>query len=299
MTGAASLFSPLVPLPEDITGVLSVTTPSSPQIPLVFDSPHSGTDIPSEFRPAVDAATVLMSSDTHVDDLFSAAPNHGAPLLQAHFPRSFLDPNRSLSDMDRQMLAGDWPHYVRDSSTAKRGMGIIWRNAWGETPMYSAPMPVAEAEERIRRYWVPYHSALRQLLDGAFAQYRCVWHMDCHSMTNGGHAMSSDGPGTSRADICIGDMNSTSASAEFTTLLREVLEADGFSVAMNKPFRGAELTEAYSNPAINRHSVQFEINRRLYMNEETRERSPNYSAFKAAIDNLVARVAAYVKEQLI
>lgn len=288
----------LVPMPMDIPGVLSVTVPSVPLIPLVFDSPHSGTDIPEDFRAAVDAGMVRVSADTHVDDLFSAAPDHGAPLLRAHFPRSFLDANRSLSDMDREMLAGDWPYHTRDSPTAKRGMGLIWRNAWGDTPMYSDPMRIEDAQARIQKYWVPYHTALRQLLDGAFAQYRCVWHINCHSMTDAGHAMSSDGAGARRADICIGDMYGASAGPEFTALLRDILKDEGFSVAMNKPFRGAELTEAYANPSIARHSVQFEINRRLYMNETTRARSADYAAFKAAMGRLVARVADYAKEKM-
>ena len=93
-------------------------------------------------------------------------------------------------------------------------------------------------------------------------------------------------------------MLGTSAGAEFTALLREILEGEGFSVAMNKPFKGAELTEAYANPAIGRHSVQFEINRRLYMDEVTRERSADYPTFKAAMTRLVARVAEYVKAEV-
>lgn len=288
----------LLPMPVSVEGVLKVVAPKAPLIPLVLDSPHSGTDLPAEFRPAVDPAMVRVSADTHVDDLFAAGPDFGAPLLAALFPRSFLDVNRSLSDMDTSMTATDWPHPVRDSNTARRGMGLIWRKAWGDQPMYAAPLSVFEIEERIRRYWLPYHSALRQLLDGAFAQYRKVWHINCHSMTDGGHAMSSDGPQASRADICIGDMNGSSASVEFTSLLREYLQAEGFSVAMNTPFRGAELTEAYANPAIQRHSIQFEINRRVYMNESTRDRSADYPAFKAVITRLLSRVADYVVQEI-
>lgn len=288
----------LLPLPEDVPGVLAVAPPVVPLIPLVFDSPHSGLDLPEVFQPAVDAATVRVSADTHVDDLFSVVPEYGAPLLRALFPRSFLDPNRSLADMDAAMIEGEWPYFLRDSNTARRGMGLIWRKAWGDTAMYDRRLTVSEARTRIRRYWLSYHLALRQLLDGAFAQFRMVYHINCHSMTNTGHAMSSDAPGSERADICIGDLHGVSAGAEFTAILREALEEEGLRVAMNRPFRGAELTEAYANPAIGRHAVQFEINRRLYMDETTRAHSAEYPAFKQAMSRMTARLAEYVGQKV-
>ncbi len=289
--------SPLIPVPEDIPGVLGVRAATAPLVPLVFDSPHSGLALPPEFEPAVDEATVRVSSDTHVDDLFSSVPEVGAPLLYACFPRSFLDPNRSLSDMDPQIVDEPWLHPVRDSTTARRGMGLIWRKAWGDTPMYDRPLTVAEAEARIRTYYVPYHAALRYLLDTSFAQFRRVYHMNCHSMTDRGHAMSSDVEGSARVDICIGDLHGTTAGPEFTRLIVETLEAEGLSVAMNAPFKGAELTEAYANPAIGRHSVQFEINRRLYMNEMTRERSADYLAFKAIMTRLAGTLSDFAASQ--
>ena len=52
---------------------------------VVFASPHSGHAYPSEFLQAsvLDAQTIRSSEDAFVDDLFSAAPEFGAPLLKA------------------------------------------------------------------------------------------------------------------------------------------------------------------------------------------------------------------------
>jgi N-formylglutamate amidohydrolase len=36
-------------------------------------------------------------------------------------------------------------------------------------------------------------------------------------------------------------------------------------VKVNNPFMGVELVRAYSNPAAGRHSLQLEVNKRLYM----------------------------------
>ncbi|SCX34280.1 N-formylglutamate amidohydrolase [Agrobacterium rosae] len=283
---------------RSIDGVLSVIAPQTDFVPLVFDSPHSGLSIPEDFPRAVSDERVLVAADTHVDDLFSSAPEVGAPLLVAHFPRSFLDVNRSLLDMDTAMVEGTWPHPVRDSATARRGMGLMWRFAWGDEPMHDRPLTIAEAEDRIIRHWQPYHRSLARLLNAVYARFGRVYHINCHSMTATGHAISSDPEGTVRDDICIGDLRGTSASPEFVDLIVETLRGQGLGVAMNKPFRGAELTEAYSNPAHNRHSIQFEINRKLYMDEVTRERNAGYGALKESLAHMNRVLSDYAKSQV-
>lgn len=281
-----------------IPGVLEIRAPRATPVPLVFDSPHSGLTIPADFHPAVSRERILVAADTHVDALFAAAPDVGAPLLAALFPRSFLDVNRSLLDMDISMVEGEWPHPVGRSPTAARGMGLMWRYAWGNEPMHARKLTVAEAEDRIRRYWQPYHATLAQLIHAAYGRFGTVYHINCHSMTAEGHAISSDGAGTQRADICLGDLNGTAASPEFVALIRDTLTAEGLDVALNKPFRGAVLTEAWSSPAHRRHSVQFEINRRLYMNETTRERTPGFDALQATLGRLCAVMAEYAAAQV-
>lgn len=274
-------------------GVLTVTAPRAPLVPLVFDSPHSGLSIPPDFRPAVSDEMIRISADTHVHDLFAAAPDLGAPLLQAEFPRSFIDVNRSLRDMDISMLGEDWPYPLRDSSTARRGMGLMWRYAWGHQPMHESPLTRAEAEGRIIRYWQPYHRHLAALLNTVHGRFGVVYHINCHSMAGEGHAISSDAPGTPRADICLGDLHGRACGPELVTLIADTLRTEGLSVALNAPFRGAELAEAYSCPARGRHSLQFEVNRRLYMNEQTRERAGGYMALKAVMTRLCGVLADF------
>jgi N-formylglutamate deformylase len=45
-------------------------------------------------------------------------------------------------------------------------------------------------------------------------------------------------------------------------------------VEYNHPYKGVELVRRYSNPAQHRHSIQLEINRKLYMDESTLAESP-------------------------
>jgi len=70
-------------------------------------------------------------------------------------------------------------------------------------------------------------------------------------------------------------------------------------VTINDPYKGVELIRRYSNPARGRHSLQIEINKALYMNELTLEKSNNYNALKSDIEKIVLFLSDYVSAQLI
>ena len=78
----------------------------NPAVPLVLDSPHSGHEFPSDFDAVVSEAELRESEDCYVDELYAAAPELGAPLLTASFPRTYLDPNRHAGDVDLELIEG-------------------------------------------------------------------------------------------------------------------------------------------------------------------------------------------------
>ena len=65
------------------------------------------------------------------------------------------------------------------------------------------------------------------------------------------------------------------------------MSALGYSVAYNHPYKGVELVRRYGNPAGQRHSIQLEINRKLYMNEETLALTPGFDSLKVHLRSLV------------
>ena len=62
----------------------------------------------------------------------------------------------------------------------------------------------------------------------------------------------------------------------------------GYSVAYNHPYKGVELVRRYSNPAIQRHSIQLEIDRKLYMDEGSLEVASGFTPLKKHLQTLVA-----------
>ena len=89
---------PLVPLP------FTLQLPTAGESPVVIDSPHSGMDWPADFAPSASREAILTTWDAYVEELWADAPQFGASLLSARFPRAYVDVNRSRDDIDPAML---------------------------------------------------------------------------------------------------------------------------------------------------------------------------------------------------
>jgi N-formylglutamate deformylase len=285
-----------------------MTTPITPRVlvrhepvaeaaPLVIDSPHSGVDYPDDFRCVAPLSILRTAEDTHIDDVFSAASGHGATLIAALFPRSYIDVNRDLLDIDADLLDGPWPVPLKPGEKTKLGMGLIRRLAQPEIAVYDRKLSVAEVQARVERYYMPYHAELKATLDRAYQRFGAVWHLNCHSMGSQGSAMTPDGT-KRRPEFVLGDRDGTTCAAAFTETVYGWLKDRGHHVTINDPYKGVELVRRYSDPARHRHSLQIEINRALYMNEETREPNGGYAALKAEMSALVAYLSGWTRTAL-
>src|SRR5450755_2221460 len=270
--------------------------PRSSPIPLVLDSPHSGTQYPADFDHLPSRAQVRQAEDTHVADLYASAPGLGATLVEALFPRAYIDPNRHVADIDLQLIAGAWPGTVTPSRKTELGIGLVWRLAHGGAPMYARRLSVAEVQRRIADYYEPYQQCLAAALDERHRAFGAVWHINCHSMPAVGDVMSED-PGRARADFVLGDRDGTTCAPEFTAFIAETLRGLGYDVAVNDPYKGVELVRKHGRPAERRHSLQVEINRRLYMDESSLERHSGFASLQANVQRLLKALRQFVVEQ--
>jgi N-formylglutamate deformylase len=272
--------------------------PAGSAAPLVLDSPHSGEEYPADFDHALPRAELRRAEDTHVARLWSGALLHGATLIEAVFPRVYIDPNRSLDDVDVALFApGEtWPGRVRPSRKTEQGIGLVWRLARRGVPMYRRLLTVAEVQSRIERCYLPYHAALDVALDQQQALFGQVWHLNCHSMPAVGDALADD-PGRERADIVLGDRDGTTCAATFTTTVRELFERRGYRVAINDPYKGVEIVRRHGRPAAGRHSLQVEIKRTLYMDEATLEPNAGFSRLAEDLTGVTVALVAWIGNQ--
>ena len=269
--------------------------PQGAEAPLLIDSPHSGRVYPQDFETVVPEAVLRGAEDWMVDDLVGEAPLEGASLLTARFPRAYIDPNRRLDDVDPALIDGVWPEPLNPGPKSALGIGLFRHKANDGGPLLAQPLSVAGLQARIERCWRPYRSALTEALDGLHARHGAVWHIDMHSMKSVGTAITPDGPGAERPDMVIGDLEGQACDPAFTALVAERLRAYGYSVALNDPYKGAEIIRSHGRPADRRHSLQIEMKRALYMDEATITANEGYAKLKTDLRRLVAEVAAWTR----
>ncbi len=275
------------------TEVLSLHGPAEPQCTLVLDSPHSGFEMPADFGSVRTEAELRDGEDCFIDELYRPAAASGVPLLAARFPRTYLDPNRHAADIDLELLDEPWPHEHRPSGKAAIGKALVWRTLDDGRPIYGRRLSVHEVQQRVARCHRPYHDTLRQLLDAAHARFGVVHHLNCHSMNPVSGLMGEGGPGIARADIVLGDRDGTTCAPAVTEFVRAFLAGCGYTVRVNDPFKGVELVRAYADPALGRHSLQLEVNKRLYMDSTSLQRHAGFALLQAHLMNLLAAMRAH------
>ncbi len=266
-----------------------ILRPARQTAPLVLASPHSGADYPAEFvaRSPLSALDLRRSEDAFVDELFGEAPALGVPLLRAKFPRAFVDPNREPFELDPEMYEDPLPDYVNTrSSRVAAGLGTIARMVTSGREIYAHKLRFAEAADRIDTCYRPYHNALGRLIEETRERFgHCVL-IDCHSMPSVGGPMDPDA-GRGRAHFILGDGFGTTCEGAIADTAEEVLARHGRRVIRNKPFAGGYTTRHYGRPAEGVHTLQIEVNRALYMDEDR----------IARLDGL-ARIAAHMTEMV-
>ncbi len=274
--------------------------PCGQELPIVLDSPHSGRSYPEDFRFSAPRSWVRLAEDTYVEELYSGAPEIGATLIEARFPRSYIDPNRDLQDLDEALLAEPWPLSLQRGPKTALGVGLVWKlvrdSAGNAIPLYDRMLSVAEVQRRIALCYVPYHAAVQEALDRAHSRFGAAWHINCHSMQSVGDALSSD-PGRERADFVLGDRDATTCAPAFTAFVSATLAAKGYRVAINDPFKGVELVKKHGRPTEGRHSLQIEINRKLYMDEKTLEKHAGFDRLHRDLNEFLHQLAAFVRTQ--
>lgn len=287
---------------EDLDQVppFTILRPKTQSAPIVFASPHSGNHYPKAFvnSSQLDPIALRRSEDAFVDELYDVSVKFGAPLLKANYPRAYVDLNREPFELDPNMFADVLPSYVNtDSARAAAGLGTVAKLVTNGSNIYGDKLNFEEIRNRIEKLYHPYHAALRKLIDDTQSIFGACLLIDCHSMPSIGGPMDTDS-GTTRTDIILGDRFASSCAEWVTNLAQTTLEKEGFIVRRNRPYAGGFTTHHYGEPNKRIHTLQIELNRELYMDEENITRLDDMANVKQRLQPLIERLCAINSDRL-
>lgn len=247
----------------------------------VVHVPHGSLEIPAATRGAFlldDAALAreqLLMTDHYTERLFALPEQRATPVV---FPvsRLIVDPERFVDDEDEPMSA--------------RGMGVVYTRTQSGERLRAAPT-ARERDELLDRYYHPHHHRLTDAVTDALAEHdRCLI-IDGHSFPSRPLPYEDD-QRPDRPEICIGtDSFHTSPSLE--QQVRTAFDRLGLSTRVNRPFAGSLVPKRYWQREVRVQSVMIEVNRGLYMDEETGE--PN-AEFEARCDSIHGALLRLIEE---
>lgn len=261
--------------------------------PIVLSSPHAGNVFPQEFlkNSALTEHELRASEDCYVTDLVREASNAGIPLLSLNLPRTFIDVNRDKIEIDDTMFFNAPKTTDINSRRCRVGLGVLHRIVYQNKNIYDGLLNYNEAMERIRNVYDPYHKRLKQLVDKCHRKFGFCFLIDCHSMPSMiCNIMNESKP----LDFCICNLFDESCPQEVSQKLYQELENKGFRVEFNRPYSGAFITFNYCQPRKNIYTLQIEINRNIYMDEQSYQKKPVFQNISSSISQAVVSLGNFL-----
>lgn len=260
--------------------------PENSQTNVIFNSPHSGRLYNTNFlkQAALSFKDIRASEDFYVDQLLTSVTQTDATLLEACFPRAFVDVNRAASDLDQKLIE-KLKMNNSDPRTAA-GLGVIPRVVGEGIEIYQQKLSLEEVNIRLNTYYFPYHEKLQKLINQAIENFGTAILFDFHSMPH--NCLENRASKNScLPEIVLGDCFGSSCSSKFSQQVYDIFVSEGFNVTRNDPFSGGFITKNYGVSHQNIQAIQIEIDRSLYMDEKNLTLGAGYLKLKNKLHNVV------------
>ena len=241
-------------------------------LPFFVTIPHSGEKVPDfcTWLKNLPEPLLMCDVDRYVDQLYEPALSGlQIPFVKTEWHRYAADMNRLPTDVDASSVIGSV------NSAGKFARGFHWVMTTKKEPLMPAPMKPELHEKLVQLIYEPFHQSIRNLYENFEKKgEREIFHLDAHSMPSVGTSEHND-PGEKRAEIVVSDCRGKSARSDYVDLVISSYVRAGFKVGYNWPYFGGRVTEQYGDPLKGHHAVQVEMNRSLYMDEETKKLRPD------------------------
>jgi N-formylglutamate deformylase len=255
--------------------------------PFFITVPHAGEKVPKQCPWLMDLPEEILMCDVdrYVDLLYEpTADEKGIPLVKTSWHRYAADLNRIPADVD----AASVEEHANPPGTHSRG--FHWVITTLKDQLMLRPMSQKNHEELVHLIYEPFHQSVRDEYEKFHKiGFKEVYQLDAHSMPSVGTSEHRD-PGQRRADIVVSDCKGKSAKPAYVDLVIAAYSRAGFKVAYNWPYFGGRVSEQYGVPSRGQHALQVEMNRSLYMDEDSKKILPLHREIQKKINVAISYI---------
>jgi N-formylglutamate deformylase len=243
---------------------------------LVLHIPHSSTEIPliDGYVSTQDELQqeIIKLTDWYTDDLFDSQVDDK---IVAPFSRIFCDVERFADDELEVMY--------------KFGMGVLYEKC-DDGNQLRIVTPELKEEVLINYYWL-HHKQLSNAVKNSLKQTGSCLILDCHSFPSFPltRALSQI---SERPDFNIGT-DSFHTPKSIIQASVDYFESKGFTLGIDTPYSGSIVPMEYYKKESKVISIMLEVNRRLYLNEPTNEKSEGYQRTKEIVQGYIKLLKLY------
>jgi N-formylglutamate amidohydrolase len=236
----------------------------NPDNPILITVPHAGNIYPDLFikNLKINLCEVRRIEDYQSNKILGQIDEQMADIIIAQCSRAVVDLNRSRNAIDYSMFTQVFEHEpVSEKQMIKYGLGVFPNKIFGKTILKN-PLPFSYAIHMLEHYYDPFHKSLNKQIMYLKNTFGFCYHIDLHTMPSKALLNFKKEP-----DIVLGDNFGKSCSIGLINYFQNVFQENGFTVEVNNPYAGGFITRNYGNPSKGVHTVQIEINRKIYMDE--------------------------------
>ena len=243
---------------------------------MIFHIPHSSKYIPAEERAAIIlsddelARELIVMTDFCADELFLPCMKTGDEAIVFPVSRLVLDPERFIDDEKEPM--------------SDVGMGVVYTRTSQKTPLRTS-LEQSEKERFISTYYEPHHQRLNEAARKELKREGRALIIDCHSFPSMPLPYEED-PDPDSPDICIGS-DPYHTPPEMVQSITDMAEKLHLSVKENSPFAGSMVPSKFYEKDKRVQSIMIEINRKLYMDEATGQKTSDFSTVQRKMGMLI------------
>jgi N-formylglutamate amidohydrolase len=237
---------------------------------IILHIPHSSTAFPNGYNSFDDLdKEERLLIDYYTDELFVPRQETNN-ICSMVFPycRLYCDVERLIND-----------------PLEKDGLGISYSRWVPREDGYGESLHSYSGRSEAFALYTDFHSEVSKKIAGIPGRILLI---DCHSFSALPNLLNSNPPDV---DICIGyNVDDTCPNKVAIGNIVQYFKSLGYKVGINEPFSNSK---TFSVP-VEYHSVMIEINKRLYMNEETLEKNDNFYRIHQILQELYSMILEMV-----